>query len=148
MLVKPEAARAQIEKDAEEKRAAAAGATGGVTYPVKAGGSTAVVDVIPAGKGIADLPADTGNVTPGTTHRAVNRQFYGNVTLDSTRVARDAGTIAQEVIAYLTALVGANVEITLEITANVPDGIPEDVVRIVTENCRTLKFNNHGFENE
>ncbi|HPZ43157.1 MAG TPA: Swt1 family HEPN domain-containing protein [Bacillota bacterium] len=148
VLVKPEAARAQIEKDAEEKRAAAAGATGGVTYPVKAGGSTAVVDVIPAGKGIADLPADTGNVTPGTTHRAVNRRFYGNVTLDSTRVARDAGTIAQEVIAHLTALVGANVEITLEITANVPDGIPEDVVRIVTENCRTLKFNNHGFENE
>ncbi len=40
----------------------------------------------------------------------------------------------------------ANVEITLEIKADVPEGVPDNVVRTVTENCRTLKFKNHGFE--
>jgi len=40
----------------------------------------------------------------------------------------------------------SNVEITLEIKADVPEGVPDNVVRTVTENCRTLKFKNHGFE--
>ena len=30
----------------------------------------------------------------------------------------------------------------------VPDGVPDNVVRTVTENCRTLKFNHQGFETE
>ena len=30
----------------------------------------------------------------------------------------------------------------------VPQGVPEQVVRVVTENCRTLKFTSHGFEGE
>jgi hypothetical protein len=38
--------------------------------------------------------------------------------------------------------------VTLEIDATVPDGAPENVVRIVTENSRTLKFTSHGFETE
>jgi hypothetical protein len=36
--------------------------------------------------------------------------------------------------------------VTLEIEAEVPDGAPEHVVRTVTENSRTLKFESHGFE--
>jgi hypothetical protein len=36
----------------------------------------------------------------------------------------------------------------LEIDAQIPNGSPEKVVRIVTENCRTLKFSDHGFEEE
>jgi hypothetical protein len=31
-------------------------------------------------------------------------------------------------------------------TAQMPDGASEQVVRTVTENGRTLKFTNHGFE--
>jgi hypothetical protein len=38
------------------------------------------------------------------------------------------------------------VNVTLEISAEVHDGVPEKVVRTVTENCRTLKFRDHGFE--
>lgn len=34
----------------------------------------------------------------------------------------------------------------MEIEATVPEGVPEEVVRVVTENCRTLKFRSHGFE--
>jgi hypothetical protein len=28
----------------------------------------------------------------------------------------------------------------------VPSGVPDDVVRTITENARTLKFEQHGFE--
>ncbi|HYP35893.1 MAG TPA: hypothetical protein VEQ62_06105 [Stellaceae bacterium] len=42
----------------------------------------------------------------------------------------------------LARLVGSSVKVTLEIEA----GAPEQVVRTVTENRRTLKFTTHGFE--
>lgn len=61
-------------------------------------------------------------------------------------VVVDAGKIAEEVVQHLSSLVGSNVELTLEIRADVPDGVPDNVVRTVTENCRTLKFKNIGFE--
>ena len=44
--------------------------------------------------------------------------------------------------------VGAKVTVTLEIEAVVPSGAPDHVVRTVTENSRTLKFTNQGFEKE
>jgi hypothetical protein len=34
----------------------------------------------------------------------------------------------------------------LEIDIEVPDGVPEDKVRVISENCNTLKFKGHGFE--
>jgi hypothetical protein len=42
----------------------------------------------------------------------------------------------------------ANVKVTLEIEAEIPSGAPDNVVRTVTENSRTLKFKNQGFEKE
>ena len=65
-----------------------------------------------------------------------------------TRVGRDASRIADEVIAHLAGLVGAEVTVTLEIEAEIPDGAPDNVVRTVTENSRTLKFTSQGFERE
>jgi hypothetical protein len=70
------------------------------------------------------------------------------VTLDPTRVGRDAGRIADEVIAHLSGIVGAEVTVTLEIEARIPSGASEQVVRTVTENSRTLRFDTHGFESE
>ena len=37
---------------------------------------------------------------------------------------------------------------TLEIEAEIPNGAPDNVVRTVTENGRTLKFKSQGFERE
>ena len=76
------------------------------------------------------------------------KRFHGAATLDSTRVGRDAGRIADEVVAHLAGLLGAKVKITLEIEAEIPSGAPDHVVRTVTENCRTLKFDSQGFEME
>ena len=75
-------------------------------------------------------------------------RFYGTVQLDPARVGRDASRIADEVIAHLAGQIGAEVTVTLEIAVTLPDGAPEQIVRAVTENSRTLKFSSHGFERE
>jgi hypothetical protein len=76
------------------------------------------------------------------------KRFFGSVALDPTRVGRDAGKIADELISHLVGLPSSKVKVTLEIEAEVPSGVPDNVVRIVTENSRTLKFDKHGFEKE
>ena len=49
-------------------------------------------------------------------------------------------------IAHLCGLVGATVTVTLEIEAVISTGASDHVVRTVTENSRTLKLTNRGFE--
>lgn len=73
-------------------------------------------------------------------------RFHGSVLVDPLRLGRDAGRIAEEIVQHLTGLVGAKVEITIEIHAELPDGAGDKLVRDVTENCRTLKFTEYGFE--
>ena len=80
-------------------------------------------------------PGEIGPDEPGRP-----RPFHGSVVLDPTRVGRDAGRIADEVIAHLAGLVGSSVKVTIEIEAEIAAGAPEQVVRTVTENSRTLKF--------
>jgi len=93
-------------------------------------------------------PGETPQVPPAEAQPPKPKRFHGSVELDATRVGRDASRIADEVISHLSGLVGANVTVTLEIEAKIPDGAPENVVRTVTENSRTLKFKNQGFEKE
>ena len=92
----------------------------------------------------------TGTATSVSSRLAATppRRFHGTVTLDAARVGRDASRVAEEVIAHLTGLVGATVTVTLEIEAEIPAGASDHVVRIVTENSRTLKFTSQGFEKE
>jgi hypothetical protein len=80
--------------------------------------------------------------------RRVLRRFHGTVALDATRADRDAGKIAEEVLAHLSGQPGAEVSVTLEIEVRLPGGASEQTVRIVTENARTLKFTSQGFEEE
>ncbi|QUV86775.1 DUF499 domain-containing protein [Chloracidobacterium sp. S] len=74
------------------------------------------------------------------------RRYHGTVRLDPTRVGRDAGRIAEEVIAHLAGQPGAEVSVVLEIHVRLPEGATEHTVRTVTENSRTLKFETSGFE--
>jgi len=105
--------------------------------------------------GAGELPGATGQPVggvPGEPKGVVApplmRRFHGSVKLDPIRIGRDAGRIGEEVVQHLSGLVGANVEVTLEIHADIPDGTPEKTVRDVTENCRTLKFDSYGFEED
>jgi predicted AAA+ superfamily ATPase len=85
--------------------------------------------------------------TPEPQPRVV-RRFHGSVSLDPERLGRDAGRIAEEVVQHLTTQRNATVRLTLEVEADLPEGAPDSVVRIVTENARTLKFKSQGFEDE
>ena len=113
--------------------------------------------VVPPGGGAGQPPGDGPGVPPTPSDGsppapppgAVKpKRFHGSVILDTARAGRDASKIADEVIAHLAGLVGATVTVTLEISAEVPDGVPDQAVRTVTENCRTLKFSDQGFEKE
>jgi hypothetical protein len=134
LLVKPDVARAQMLADSQPP----AGQT-------PSGGDTATGT--PPGPTPPDVTPTPGT-SPTSPAKQMPRRFHGTVTLDATRVGRDAGRIAEEVITHLSGLVGANVRVTLEIEADVPDGVPDNVVRTVTENSRTLKFTSQGFEED
>jgi len=133
LLVKPDVACGQLE--AERPVAGGQGGAGGA----------------PLGSGDSAPTADTGSVgVAPASDQAVPRprRFHGSAVLDATRAGRDAGRIAEEIIAHLAALPRAEVRVTLEIEATIPEGAPENVVRTVTENSRTLKLSSHGFERE
>ncbi|MGD0856110.1 MAG: Swt1 family HEPN domain-containing protein [Dehalococcoidia bacterium] len=134
LIVKPEVAEKQYKSDTEA--AVSNGNTNRGASPgdqSETGSSSA-----PNGSG---APATSGKVK-------APKRFYGSVSLDPSRTGRDASRIAEEVIAHLIALAGAEIKVTLEIDASIPSGTPENVVRTVTENSRTLKFTGHGFEDE
>ena len=124
LLVKPEVARAQMDAEA----------------PAAAKAQTA------AGMGAVVSGPSIGDGTAAPVEPPKPKRFHGSAVLDPARAGRDASVIADEVISHLMALVGANVTVTLEIEAEVHKGVPENVVRTVTENCRTLKFKSQGFE--
>jgi hypothetical protein len=137
LIVKPEVARRQF--DAEEALVGQAVGPRGAAAGTAAG----------AGTPGAGAPADAAGPRAGAGPAASpHRRFHGSVALDPLRAGADAGRIAREVIAHLAGLPGAQVRVTLEIEAQVPDGVPDHVERIVTENSRTLKFTTHGFEPE
>ena len=101
------------------------------------------------GSGTAGTGGETGKTTGtgGTKPKApVLRRFHGSAKIDATRLSRDVDLIASSVVQHLAGLLDAKVTITVEIEAEIPSGAPDNIVRTVTENCRTLKFENSGFE--
>ena len=134
LLVKPEPALKQIEADKA------------ITSDSSAGLRKAPVDSRPDGPHLVSC-GKTGERRSLETPKP--KRFHGSVQLDPARVGRDAGKVADEVVMHLVALVGSSVRVTLEIQADMPEGTPDNVVRTVTENSRTLRFeSNSGFETE
>ena len=133
ILVRPEVARKQL--DAEAVRADKADEGTETPYVQKPGEP-------------GEVRETSAEEVPASTPRPAANRYHGAVRLDPTRAGRDASQVADEVVAHLAGLLGADVKLTLEIEANIPDGAPEQVVRTVTENSRTLNFDDSGFETE
>ena len=132
LLVRPELAVAQAEAD----RAVAA-------TPVGVGAD--------AGDGAFPGPKSGTGVppVPGTakTEPAKPKRFHGSVVLRSERLNLEFGRVVQEVVQRLVDA-GAGVEVTVEVSATSREGFGEPAVRTVTENARTLRFRDLGFEDE
>jgi uncharacterized protein len=140
VLVKPDLARQQIEAEAQVQAARAQTTT---STPAGPGDTRKVAN------GMGPVTASVNAATSaGAPVAAKLRRFHGSIKLDETRIGRDAGKVAEEIVQHLTALLGSEVEVTLEIQARLPGGAPDSVVRTVSENARTLKFDDCGFEEE
>jgi predicted AAA+ superfamily ATPase len=135
LLVKPDAVMTQVKTEVSPEAAlaaeiASANSAAGASTGFKGGGSLNVANAV-----IKDGPRSP-------------KRFYCSANLDSTRLGRDASRLAEEIVSQFAGLAGADVKVTIEVEVAIPNGAPENVVRAVTENCRTLGVQRHGFESE
>ena len=138
-LVKVIPALKQINQDNQAKAEQQGQNPGGYTYqefPISDGASE-VHD------GGSTLPG-SGTTTPIAPEN--DTRFFMSVKLDNTRVIRELQKYLDEVITHLSTVDGCDVELSLEVSAHAADGFPQGTVRTVSENCRTLRVENFGFE--
>jgi len=132
VIVKPEAAIRQITSDDQASSASAASSIGAASPQ--------------AGRSVLKARDDTPAAAPAVTEQQPPRRFYAAVDLDPERVGRDASRIAEEVVVHLLSC--ADVHVSLEIQARSAEGFPENIMRIVSENSRALRFRIRNFEPE
>lgn len=128
VVVKPEAAAEQFQSDYELQLTNAPKPVNGFPKPAQLPLST------PNGLGCQVNGKGVATVAP------VLKRFHGAVKANPITLSSDISKLSEAVIQHLTSLLDAKVEVTIDIAAYMPDGAPEHVVRTVTENCRTLKF--------
>lgn len=142
-LVKIDAAKKQIEEEQVKQSAAEqakqAGAASNLDDKNGYGGDTAN----PVGE--TDTTADNGikSVAPELPQ---NTHFYMSAQLDNTRINRDVQRLIEEVISHLTSVNGVQIELSLEVNVKALDGFSQQIIRTVSENCRTLKVKDFGFD--
>ncbi len=144
LLVHPDVAENQFNKDAEKAEEAREGAAA-ETGSEEGAGTGARSDGAgrrPEGGGTEPSP---GHPTPEREHP--KRRFFASVALDPAKPATQMGTILEEVLAHLSGS-GAQVKLTLDIEATHPEGFPEQTQRIVRENASALRFDQGEFEEE
>ena len=103
---------------------------------------------VPPGEGDKGKPGVTEPHvgSPGSPEATALRRFHGSVTIDPARLVSRISTISEEVVQHL--LSALEVRIRLEIEARFPDGVPDDLRRVISENCGQLGFDHASFEEE
>lgn len=151
-LVKLSAAHKQLETQAVPVGAGVGAPVGTPTVPPVAAGEP--VDMSSSGGAAFTLRSEptaytataTAVAPPSAVPAVENTRFFLSTPLDITRINRSVNDLVKEVLNHLDGLPGSQVEIRLEVNAIMPEGTPTPVVRTVTENCRTLKVGEFGFE--
>ncbi|MDD2300471.1 MAG: hypothetical protein PHU69_12650, partial [Fermentimonas sp.] len=142
-LVKVSIAKKQIDEEEAERQADAAARAaqeGGYTIPGSADGEGVHVST-PSNDGGAVHEDNTSSVpTPK------NKRFFMSADLDTTRINRDVQKYVEEIIQHLTSVDGARVTVSLEVQAESAEGFTQQTVRTISENCRTLRVRDSGFE--
>lgn len=138
-LVRGESARKQKEREATEKapQAGTGQPSGGTAYPAGTCPS--------APSGVSEPAAPYPDTVPSPASPRPAR-FFLSAGLDTTRANRDVQRILEEIVAHLSQEDGVALELRLEVQATAAKGIGPRTVRTVSENCRTLKITNFGFE--
>lgn len=106
-------------------------------------------DPAPTEEGEGEEGGDHGGTAGGTSPPhgpAPVTTFRGKVHLDGSRPVKHFGDISKEVLDHFASQVDTDLEVTIEVVAKRPDGFDDNIVRTITENARTLKFDdNSGF---
>lgn len=131
LLVKLDVARAQIEQEAQRKR-----------EEQEKHKKTDVSEFPDPDDQFQHVQSPLGRPQPAP----VQRRFFGTMEADPERLQRDANSIVEEVLTHIISKPGVKVKVNIEIQATVPDGFGEDEMRIVRENCQSLRFYQAGFE--
>lgn len=97
----------------------------------------------PPGPGVVTPPVIPPVVPPPPAPPAPPAPTYR---VDPERYGRDLTRLSQEILQPLAAVDGVQLEVTIEVRAVQPEGFPDDKVRVVLENARTLKFQQSSFE--
>jgi hypothetical protein len=135
-LVKTNIAKPQLAEEATKHQQPSTPGVGDSILPKTTGGND-------------DTPPSTGNDNPADPlSPEIPKHWCFNMSalLDNTRINRDVQRLMEEVISHLTAIDGAQTEISLEVHIAGSKGLSPQAVRTVTENCRTLKVQDFGFE--
>lgn len=140
-LVKLDAAQKQLEEDFRQKQAEID--TNLQKQAVLAQNVETSTDFTPSIGNVAPVFMNL----PEEPEAPKNRHFYMSAQLDTTRIGRDVQKLVEEVISHLISVDNAQVELSLEVNVKAPEGISQQVVRTVSENCRTLKVRSFGFDN-
>lgn len=130
LLVKPDVAFEQLEKDRQEAEQA------------KANSGNTTATPYPTGNG-SDEPSTANDPDPKTQKKT---RFFGHIETDATRFFRSTDDIEKEILKHLNLAAGTNVKITIHIEANNTEGFNQDTERTLRENGRTLGFGNIEFD--
>jgi len=143
-LVKVDAAQRQLaEEEAKRQAESAVQAGNGTAAGAATGGGASITYPIPVAEPGTSEVSEPQSVIPDV---AKNTQFFMSAQLDTTRIGRDVQRLVEEVISHLTSADGTQVEVSLEVNAKSTEGLSQQVVRTVTENCRTLRVQSFGFD--
>lgn len=144
-LVKVDVAQKQLAEEAAKCQAAAdatARTGGGSSIPAGVGGDDGSPVYSPPTEqcGGHEVHEDPAPATPK------NRRFFMSADLDTTRINRDVQKYVEEIIQHLTSVDGARVKVSIEVEAESTDGFTQQTVRTISENCRTMRVRDSGFE--
>lgn len=140
-LVKIDTARKQISEDSERFGTEPPGVAVTEETGIRNG----------EGWGVAISPEpSTGGRTMGVVEPSGEQSkkmgFHMSADLDITRINRDVRRLVEEIIVHLTSTDKCKVRITLEVTADAEEGFSTETIRTVSENSRTLKVEQFGFD--
>ncbi|OMC31131.1 AAA family ATPase [Mycobacterium colombiense] len=94
-----------------------------------------------------DKPIPPKSPPPDIAFPPTKTRFYGVKTLSSEKIALDFKNIADEVITHLRDA-STRLVVKIEIEATEASGFDETKIRTVSENAKTLKFDQSGFEDD
>jgi hypothetical protein len=145
-LVKVDVAKQQlVEEDAKRRAEAEAQTDNGSGIPAGADNgdeSTAYTPTTELGGGASEVHEDSA-IRPTASK---NKRFFMSADLDTTRINRDVQKYVEEIIQHLTSVDGVTVKVSIEVEAESADGFTQQTVRTISENCRTMKVRDSGFE--